>query len=83
MPENNPYSARKRRGLACMDAPAVTLDKKLWSKLPSDLLERTLAFLPLPILFRFRCVCKRWNSLPSCPSFTEFCKRLPIQRCLA
>jgi hypothetical protein len=37
----------------------------LWSKLPSELLELTLAFLPVPALCRFRTVCKTWNALIS------------------
>lgn len=41
----------------------------LWSTLPRELLERTLAFLPFPHLFRLRTVCRRWNALPHCAYF--------------
>ncbi|KAJ7264850.1 hypothetical protein O6H91_10G002100 [Diphasiastrum complanatum] len=57
----------------------MQLEEKLWSWLPSEVLEDTLAFLPFSAFSRFRSVCKRWNSLLSCPAFLELRKRIPLQ----
>ncbi|KAJ7563361.1 hypothetical protein O6H91_03G106900 [Diphasiastrum complanatum] len=57
----------------------VKLDEKLWSALPLELLETTLAYLPFSSFYRFRCVCKRWNSLLSCEGFLKHCKSLPLR----
>lgn len=51
----------------------------LWSSLPTELLERVLAFLPFPNLFRLRTVCKRWNSLPHCSYFRQIRASAPNQ----
>lgn len=40
-----------------------------WQELPEDLLEKVLQCLPIPTLFRFRAVCKKWNTLLTHPSF--------------
>ncbi|BBN18692.1 hypothetical protein MPTK1_8g04630 [Marchantia polymorpha subsp. ruderalis] len=39
-----------------------SMDEKLWSRLPEDLMQRVLVFLPIPDVLRLRCVCKAWNS---------------------
>ncbi|KAG0567039.1 hypothetical protein KC19_7G105600 [Ceratodon purpureus] len=49
------------------------MDVKLWVKLPSEILERTLSFLAPPELCRFRTVCKRWNYLICTPEFRFLC----------
>lgn len=48
----------------------------LWSHLPEQVMERILAFLPLPSFFRFRSVCKRWNSLMYSSRFLEICSQI-------
>lgn len=53
-------------------------DSSPWRSLPSDILERALALLPLPDVFRMRCVCKRWNSLIHCAQFQESSLRCPV-----
>lgn len=40
---------------------------------PFQLMERVLSFLSAPVLFRFRTVCKRWNSLICKPPFGALC----------
>ncbi|KAJ7545970.1 hypothetical protein O6H91_08G018700 [Diphasiastrum complanatum] len=57
----------------------VKLDEQLWSGLPSMLSENLLAYLPCSSFFRFRSVCKQWNSLLSCPNFLKLCTTLPLQ----
>ena len=46
---------------------------QLWSKLPCELVERSLSFLPVPVLLTLRTVCKRWNSIISKPEFGALC----------
>lgn len=41
----------------------------LWSKLPREVMECVLSFLPLPALCRLRTVCKGWNDILCGPSF--------------
>ena len=48
---------------------------ELWSRLPAELTERTLSFLSVPVLCRFRTVCKRWNLLICKPEFGALCKQ--------
>ncbi|KAK4752356.1 hypothetical protein SAY87_021154 [Trapa incisa] len=47
------------------------LDSRIWSRLPQQLLDRVIAFLPPPAFFRARCVCKRWYSLLFSDNFLE------------
>lgn len=47
----------------------------LWSKLPFEILERVLSFLPAPDLCRYRSVCKKWKSLIRKPTFVAACMR--------
>jgi hypothetical protein len=47
------------------------LDMAIWSALPEELLDRILAYLPLPALSRLGTVCKRWQSLLHCPLFLQ------------
>lgn len=44
---------------------AEELDANVWSKLPAEILERVLRWLPFSTLCRFRAVCKYWNTLPT------------------
>ncbi len=45
------------------------MDPSLWSFFPEDLIDRVLAWLPLPSFFRLRIVCKSWNNLMHCKNF--------------
>lgn len=58
------------------------MECSLWSALPTELLERVLAFLPFPFLFRLRSVCKRWNALPHCGYFRQLVGDRPWGACL-
>jgi hypothetical protein len=42
-------------------------------KLPCEVVEQVLAFLPVPDLCRYRSVCKRWTSLICSPDFGTRC----------
>ncbi|KAJ7571597.1 hypothetical protein O6H91_01G168100 [Diphasiastrum complanatum] len=45
-----------------MNQPSAAMDHRLWRRLPEDCLDRIIARLPLPSIFRLRSVSKRWNS---------------------
>lgn len=47
------------------------MDSRIWSKLPQRLIDRVIAFLPPPVFFRARSVCKRWYGLLFSNSFLE------------
>ncbi|KAE8698874.1 Protein UNUSUAL FLORAL ORGANS [Hibiscus syriacus] len=47
------------------------MDVRIWSRLPDQLLDRVIAFLPPPAFFRARSVCKRWYALLFCSNFLE------------
>lgn len=49
--------------LAEEERASVVMVERLWSRLPEELVERILMWLPLPSLFRCRAVCKKWNTL--------------------
>lgn len=48
-----------------------------WGTLPDDLIDRILAWLPLPSFFAFQSVCKRWNDILYSPSFYQLCSLVP------
>ncbi|XP_010272573.1 PREDICTED: F-box/kelch-repeat protein At5g43190 [Nelumbo nucifera] len=45
------------------------MEPAIWSRLPEELLERILAFLPFRTFLNLRSTCKRFNSLLFSPSF--------------
>ncbi|XP_057858569.2 F-box only protein 6 isoform X1 [Cryptomeria japonica] len=54
------------------DASGV-MEEKIWREFPEDLLERVIARLPIAAFFRFRSVCRSWNSLLNSHSFSQQC----------
>ncbi|GLJ50532.1 hypothetical protein SUGI_1076670 [Cryptomeria japonica] len=46
----------------------------MWSDLPDHLMERILECLPVDCFFRFRAVCKTWNTLFSSPHFNSIAR---------
>lgn len=55
------------------------LIENLWSKLPDEVMDLVLAWLPLSAFFRMRCVCKKWNYVISSPSFLDTYSRVPFR----
>ncbi|BBM98994.1 hypothetical protein MPTK1_1g17840 [Marchantia polymorpha subsp. ruderalis] len=49
----------------------VDLDERIWQLLSDEHIDRIRAFLPPSSLFRFRCVCRRWNLLTADLGFLE------------
>lgn len=65
-------------GLSCGHGAA--LEAKIWQKLPEELLERVLLYVPLQSLARFRCVCKKWNKYVVEDTFTGLRERVSPQK---
>lgn len=51
------------------------MNQGIWSRLPFELIERVLSFMPAPDLCRLRSVCKLWNELFCKPSFHDLCEQ--------
>nr|WDA53458.1 f-box only protein 6 fbx6 [Erycina pusilla] len=45
------------------------IEQEIWKELPEDLHEPVIARLPIAAFFRFRVVCRKWNSLLASSSF--------------
>lgn len=58
------------------ELPLISVD----AILPDDLLERILAFLPIPSLFRAGSVCKKWNGIVSSRRFLWNSSQVPSQK---
>jgi len=58
----------------------MPMHERVWGGLPEDLIDRTLACLPVPSFFRFRAVCKRWNFLMHSDTFLELWSKVSSQR---
>lgn len=72
------YRRERNRDLLASDATGV-IEEKIWKELPEDLIERVIARLPIAAFFRFRSVCRRWNSLLNSRSFSQQCAEVPPQ----
>lgn len=59
------------------DDQKICLDSSIWRNLPSDVLERTLAHLPVLSLLRFKTVCKKFNRVILSKSFLSTHSYLP------
>ena len=52
-------------------AKSSTMDPRIWSQLPAELLEHVLSFLPLKTFLNLRSTCKHFKSLVFSPSFVS------------
>ncbi|KAL6135466.1 hypothetical protein ACLB2K_067694 [Fragaria x ananassa] len=57
--------------------PDVQMEDNIWAMLPEDLLNEILARVPPFMIFRLRCVCKRWNAILQDKSFIKFHSQVP------
>lgn len=64
---------RPRKRAAGSVYHSKTMDQDIWKEFPDDLFEAVIARLPVPIFFRFRSVCRKWNSLLTSNSFSQQC----------
>uniref|UniRef100_A0A2P2KXZ6 Uncharacterized protein MANES_12G010000 n=1 Tax=Rhizophora mucronata TaxID=61149 RepID=A0A2P2KXZ6_RHIMU len=53
------------------------MEQEIWKEFPEDLYEAVIARLPIATFFRFRLVCKKWNSLLNSQSFSQQCAQVP------
>lgn len=56
------------------------LDAKIWNKLPEELLERVLLYVPLHSMARFRSVSKKWNKYVVEDTFTALREQVSPQK---
>ncbi|TYH84290.1 hypothetical protein ES332_D02G187900v1 [Gossypium tomentosum] len=56
---------------------AEVMEQDIWKEFPEDLLEAVIARLPIASFFRFRSVCRKWNSLLESQSFSQRCAEIP------
>ncbi|KAK4277413.1 hypothetical protein QN277_015416 [Acacia crassicarpa] len=57
------------RTVARFHAKSSSMDRRIWSRLPPELLELILSFLPLKTFLNLRSTCKAFRSLIYSPSF--------------
>lgn len=59
---------------AVMENPYM--DGSLWRRLPEDLVDRVLAWLPAASLLRLRTVCRKWSEIMATKCFLEVCTQV-------
>ncbi|KAK3035885.1 hypothetical protein RJ639_033022 [Escallonia herrerae] len=81
-PEKPPPAkkARKERNRGKYSGTASStedMEQQIWKEFPEDLVEAVIARLPVATFFRFRSVCRKWNSLLTSHSFSQQCSEVP------
>ncbi|KAK7319032.1 hypothetical protein RJT34_03741 [Clitoria ternatea] len=56
---------------------ADVMEPEIWKDFPEDLFEAVITRLPIATFFRFRTVCRRWNSLLTSHTFSQHCAQVP------
>ncbi|KAJ8773640.1 hypothetical protein K2173_005886 [Erythroxylum novogranatense] len=64
---------RKERKRVATTGTSEVLVQEIWKEFPEDLFEAVIARLPIATIFRFRFVCRKWNSLLNSESFSQHC----------
>ncbi|KAJ8759052.1 hypothetical protein K2173_003290 [Erythroxylum novogranatense] len=67
---------RKERNRGKITGTTEVLDQEIWKEFPEDLFEAIIARLPITTFFRFRVVCRKWNSLLNSQSFSQHCSEV-------
>lgn len=71
--------ARKERNRGKTTAATSSneiMEEHIWKDFPEDLFEAVIARLPIATYFRFRSVCRKWNSLLTSQSFSQQCAQV-------
>ncbi|CAA2993850.1 F-box only protein 6-like [Olea europaea var. sylvestris] len=71
--------ARKERNQGTATATTSStesMEQHIWKEFPEDLFEAVIARVPITTFFRFRSVCRKWNSLPTSQSFSQQCAQV-------
>ncbi|XP_050375300.1 F-box only protein 6 [Argentina anserina] len=77
-PPSKRYHKERTRGKSSGTTNATEpLEQHIWKDFPEDLYEAVIARLPIATFFRFRSVCRRWNSLLDSESFAQHCAEIP------
>ncbi|KAM7468770.1 hypothetical protein LguiB_016332 [Lonicera macranthoides] len=72
--------ARKERTRGKLTGTTISteiMDQQVWKDFPEDLFEAVIARLPIAAFFRFRSVCRKWDSLLTSQSFSQQCEQVP------
>ncbi|XAR48187.1 hypothetical protein NMG60_11030923 [Bertholletia excelsa] len=75
-PAKKSRKERKHGSLPATTSLTETMETEIWKDFPEDLLEAVLARLPIATFFRFRSVCRKWNSLLTSNSFSQQCNQV-------
>ncbi|GAB4828613.1 F-box only protein 6 [Ancistrocladus abbreviatus] len=75
-PSKKPRKERSRGKLSGQTNPSEVMEQQIWKEFPEDLLEAVVARLPIATFFRFRSVCRKWNSMLTSHSFSQHCAQV-------
>ncbi|XP_027335799.1 F-box only protein 6 isoform X1 [Abrus precatorius] len=67
----------RSRGKFGRSSTTEVMEQEVWKDFPEDLFEAVIARLPIATFFRFRSVCRKWNSMLTSQSFSQHCARVP------
>ncbi|KAK1318941.1 F-box only protein 6 [Acorus calamus] len=68
-PIKKPRREKNRETISSIESSTEAMEPHIWKELPEDLFEAVIARLPVTTVFRFRLVCRKWNSLLTSGSF--------------
>nr|GMD74024.1 F-box only protein 6 [Ipomoea batatas] len=75
-PGKPPPKKRARKGRSRGKSTEI-MEQHIWKEFPEDLFETVVARLPIATFFRFRSVCRKWNSMLNSQSFSQQCAEVP------
>ncbi|KAK8699473.1 hypothetical protein V6N13_115556 [Hibiscus sabdariffa] len=76
-PSKKSRKERNRGKLPGNTPTPEVMEQEIWKEFPEDLFEAVIARLPIATFFRFRSVCRKWNSLLESQSFSQHCVEIP------
>lgn len=76
-PTKRSRKERNKGKSSCLSCATDVMEQQIWKDFPEDLLEAVIARLPVATFFRFRSVCRRWNSLLTSQSFFQHYSQVP------
>ncbi|KAK1318939.1 F-box only protein 6 [Acorus calamus] len=68
-PIKKPRREKNRETISSIESSTEAMEPHIWKELPEDIFEAVIARLPVTTVFRFRLVCRKWNSLLTSGSF--------------
>ncbi|XP_045814273.1 F-box only protein 6 isoform X2 [Trifolium pratense] len=76
-PAKKPRKDRSRGKSLGRSCSSEVMEQEIWKDFPEDLFEAVIARLPIAAFFRFRSVCRQWDSLLASQSFSQHCAQVP------